>query len=349
MSLREIAKRAGVSRSTVSLALQNSPRLAEGTKRRVQRIARALGYRPNPKLVAAMAQLRASRVRGAEACFGIVSFYDTPRPWEKLPHLPRIYRAMTERAEVLGYRLEPIWLRAPGMTFRRARTILKARGIQGLICFGSPDVEQKFPAELNEFAIVTLGQSIRTPLHRVTSHFFRDTWRTLERVHALGYRRPGLVLGHYDDARSGHACASAYFGWCEQQLGSAAAMRILKVDRVGVGPLRAWLKAQRPDVLVFVHLTDAIAELRAALRAAEIRVPEALGVAVVSQIIEHTEFSGMQQNQQLMGAWAVELLAARIMNLDLGIPTHPRIELVESEWIDGRSLRTGSLSPAGEK
>ncbi len=341
MSLREIAKRAGVSRSTVSLALQNSPRLAEATKRRVQAVAKAAGYRPNPKVVAAMAQLRASRIRGSEACFGVVSFYDTPHPWEKLPHLPRIYRAMNQRADELGYRLEPIWLRAPGMTYRRVRAILKARGIQGLLCFGSPEVDQEFPAELDEFAIVTLGQSIRTQLHRVTSHFFRDTWRTLERVYALGYRRPGLMLGHYDDTRSGHACASAYLGWCEQQLGSAAAMRILKVDRVGAVPLRAWLSEQQPDVLVFVHLTDAIAELQSALRANRIRVPRELGVAVVSQVIEHTEFSGMQQNQQLMGAWAVELLAARIMHLDLGIPTHPRIELVESEWIDGRSLRAG--------
>lgn len=341
MGIREIAERAGVSRSTVSLALRNSPRLAEATRRRVQRIAQKFGYRPNPKLVAAMAQLRASRVRGAEACFGVVSFYDTPHPWEKLPHLPRIYRAMTQRAEVLGYRLEPIWLRAPDMTFRRARTILKARGIQGLLSFGSPDVDQEFPTELDEFAIVTLGQSIRTPLHRVTSHFFRDTWRTLERLHALGYQRPGLMLGNYDDARSGHACASAYLGWCEHQLGSAAAMQILKVDRVVAAPLRTWLKEQRPDVLVFAHLTDAIVELQVALRACGIRVPGDLGVAVVSQIIEHTDLSGMQQNQQLMGAWAVELLAARIMNLDFGIPSHPRSELVESEWIDGSSLRTG--------
>jgi hypothetical protein len=40
-----------------------------------------------------------------------------------------------------------------------------------------------------------------------------------------------------------------------------------------------------------------------------------------------------------MGTWAVELLAARIVHLDLGIPEKPRIELVESEWLDQASLR----------
>jgi len=341
MSIRQIATQAGVSRSTVSLALRNSPRIAAATKRRVQAVARALGYRPNPKVSAAMAQLRASRSRGAAACFGVISFYDTPHPWEKLPHLPPIYHAMRQRADELGYRLEPIWLRAPGMTYRRVRTILKARGIQGLLCFGSPDVDQEFPAELDDFAIVTIGQSIRTPLHRVTSHFFRDTWRTLDHVHALGYRRPGLVLGHYDDIRSGHACASAYLGWCEHRLASAAAMKILRVDRVEAGPLRTWLREQRPDVMVFVHLAEAVAGLTTVLPTCGLRAPADLGVAVVSQLLEHTTFSGMQQNQRLMGAWSVELLAARVMNLDVGIPVHPRIELVESEWINGRSLRVG--------
>jgi hypothetical protein len=46
----------------------------------------------------------------------------------------------------------------------------------------------------------------------------------------------------------------------------------------------------------------------------------------------------MQQNQPLMGAWVVELLAARIANRDFGIPEHPRTEMVESRWIEGATL-----------
>ncbi|MGH7955729.1 MAG: hypothetical protein ACREH8_01800 [Opitutaceae bacterium] len=30
--------------------------------------------------------------------------------------------------------------------------------------------------------------------HRVITHAFSDTWRTLDRLRALGYRRPGIVL-----------------------------------------------------------------------------------------------------------------------------------------------------------
>lgn len=47
-----IAKRAGVGKPTVSLALRNSPELLEKTRLRIQDVARELGYKPNPSELA---------------------------------------------------------------------------------------------------------------------------------------------------------------------------------------------------------------------------------------------------------------------------------------------------------
>jgi len=338
MNVRHIAKLAGVSASAVSLALRDSPRISAATKTRVLRLAKEAGYAPDAKIVDLMRHLRKPRAVRQQACFAVISFYDSLRPWEKSRHLTRIYEGMTRRARELGYRLEPLWLRAPGMTYRRFRGILDARGIEGLLCFGSPDFEQEFPTELDRQAVVTLGLSLRTPLHRVTSHFYNDTVAALQRAHALGYRRPGLVLGAYEETRSAHAHSAAYLGWCERVLGLDRALPILRMTEVEKKPLLEWLEQREPDALIFVHLPDMIPRLRAVLREARVRVPGQLGVAVLSHVVEGTGFAGLQQNQQLMGAWAVELLAARIANRDLGIPTNPRIEMVESEWIDGPSL-----------
>jgi DNA-binding LacI/PurR family transcriptional regulator len=290
-----------------------------------------------------MTHLRKPRAVRQAACFGVVSFYRDAHPWETSRHLTQIYEGMKRRAGELGYRLEPLWLREPGMTYRRFRSILDARGIEGLLCFGSPDLEQEFPKELGHYAIVTVGLSIRTPLHRVTSHFYNDTVNVLERVHALGYRRPGLVLGRYEEARSGHAHTAAYLGWCQHRLGAGHALPVHLVDRVEERPLLDWMEEQRPDVMIFVHLYDMLPELRAVLRRNRVRVPGQLGVAALSQILEGSGFSGLQQNQPLMGAWAVELLAARITNHDLGIPANPRIEMVESRWIENGSLAKRSV------
>lgn len=339
MNLRQLARLAGLSTSAVSLALRDSPKISAATKRRVRRLAERSGYQPDPTIVAMMSHLRKPRAVRRQACFGVISFYDEPLPWERSRHLAGIYAGMTRRADGLGYRLEPLWLRAPGMTYRRFRGILDARGIEGLLCFGSPDLAQEFPPELDHYAVVTVGLSIRTPLHRVTSHFYNDMVHVLDRVHDLGYRRPGLVLGRYEHERSGYAHTGAYLAWCEHRLGRRRALPIHLLDRVEERPLLNWLHRQRPDVLIFVHLYDVLEPLRAVLRDNRIRVPRRLGVAVLSQILEGSGFSGLQQNQPLMGAWAVEMLAARVANRDLGIPATPRVEMVEGEWVEGRSLR----------
>jgi LacI family transcriptional regulator len=343
MNLRHLAKLARLSPSAVSLALRDSPKISLATRKRVRRLADDVGYRADAAVVAMMTHLRTRPAERPPACFGVISFYDSAQPWKDSRHLGQIYEGMKQRADQLGYRLEPLWLREPGMTYRRFRGILDARGIEGLLCFGSPDFEQEFPSELDHYAIVTVGLSIRTPLHRVTSHFYNDTVQVLNRVHELGYIRPGLVVGRYEEARSGHAHTAAYLGWCEHRLGSGRALPVHFVDQVEPGPLAIWLERERPDVLIFVHLYDRVKDLRAVLSAHEVKVPGKLGVAVLSQILEGTPFSGLQQNQPLMGAWAVELLAARITNRDLGIPSNPRVEMVESRWVEKRSLRKKPL------
>jgi len=192
------------------------------------------------------------------------------------------------------------------------------------------------------FAIGAVGVSIKTKLHRVTSRPYRDTFHVWERLRALGYRRVGLVLSDYEDRRTEHSHSSAYLGWCDATLGADGALPILRLDEIEAGPFLRWRADHRPDAVVVVHSPSAVAQFKLVLDVHEIRRPEDLGVAVLSHMVEGSGFAGLQQNQFLMGAWAVELLAARIANRDFGIPAIPRIEMVESQWIDGPSLPVGS-------
>lgn len=345
MSTRRIAELAGVSPTTVSLALRDSPKIPTETKQRVLKFAKRLGYRPNAKVAELMAQMRLKRGPKHEACFGIISFYETARPWEQSVHFRRIHAGMTERAEALGYRLEPFSLRAPGMNPARLRGILDARGIQGLLCFGSPDVDEELPRELEQYAIVTQGLSMKTRMHRVIHNVSNDMWRMLKNLRDLGYRRPGLVIGDQEAARSGHAYLCVYLGWSQLVLGTPAAIPVLQVNQVEEKPLVNWVRQHQPDVVIFVHQHNLLPEFGRVLRANGIRVPEDVGVAVISQILEGTGFSGMEANQHLIGAWAVELLVARIMNRDFGIPAFPRIEMVDCRWVEGTTLRAAATSP----
>src|SRR6202012_4284180 len=106
-------------------------KIPAATRRRVRALAEKVGYRPSAKVAELMEQIRASRGARVLSCLGVISLYDDPRPWEASEHLRRIHASMTAHALKLGYRLETLWMRAPGMTYPRFRSVLDARGIQG--------------------------------------------------------------------------------------------------------------------------------------------------------------------------------------------------------------------------
>jgi len=346
MSVRQIAQLAGVSFSTVSLALNDSPRISAETKAKILQLARKLDYKPNPKINELMSHLRARPKTKTEACLGVMALYDSPRPWERRPSI-RTWNGMQARAKALGYRLETFWPQAPGMTMRRLRTVLDARGIQGLLCFGSSNFEEKFPEELDHYAIVTIGLSIQSSLHRIISHFYADTTRSLNRIYELGYRRPGLVVRRDEEIRCNHTYTSAYLGWCDYTLGAAGTVPVLRLEGADLTPMGDWLDRCRPDVLVLVHLHDQLREIDTLLRNRSLKVPDGIGVAVVSTVLEGTKYSGVAPHRFLMGTRAVDLLVNRITNRDFGFPTNPRIEMVEGHWVDGFSLRKNASVKAG--
>ena len=339
MSVRVIAKNLSVSPSTVSLALNNSPKIPVATQKRVLNEALRIGYYPNGNVRELMSQIRRSSKGRSTACMGVFSFYDGYLPWERSDHLSAIFRSMSNRARELGYRLESIPFYGDGMSPKRFAAILDARGIKGVLCFGSPDFEQVIPAELDHFAIVSIGLSIRTPLHRITSHYYNDLQNTLNRVYERGYRRPGLVLGEWEETRSQFAYSAAYYGWCKQKLGQRDSIPVLKVGQIEAGSLMRWYHSHKPDVILAVHLSGEVRRIPSILDAAGLSVPDEVGLAAVTQLLDAGTICGKQQNQQLIGEWAVEMLESRMTYRDYGIPEYPRIEMVESSWVEGQTLR----------
>ena len=98
MNLRHVARLAELSASAVSLALRDSPKISEATKKKVRLIAAKVGYRPDARVVEMMTHLRKPRAVRQEACFGVISFYEDRHPWETSRHLTRVYEGMKRRA-----------------------------------------------------------------------------------------------------------------------------------------------------------------------------------------------------------------------------------------------------------
>lgn len=339
MSLRAIAEKAGVSPSTVSLALRGSQKIPEATRERVARIAAQLGYRPNAKVTELMSHVRMSRAGGITGCLGVVSFYGEPRPWESSPALRRVYESMAHRAEDFGYRLEPLWLRAPDLTLRRLCGILDARGIEGLLCLGSPDHQEIFPPELDHYAVIAQGPSVIGSLHRVTTHAAGDMRRALDAVYALGYRNPGLAIGAEETVSSRDQHIGAYLGWCYKKWGRPPSAPLLILTRGGATEAPGWIARNKFDVVIALHDTSGLVELGVQLQRQGVHWPADIGLVAIAPILEGTGFSGLQEDHRLIGRWSVEMLVERILHHELGLPANPRLQMVESQWVKGNSLR----------
>jgi len=89
VSIKDIAKAAGVSHSTVSRALSDSPLISAATKARIQRLAREMGYSPDA--------LARSLVMGRTQTIGIVATAITD------PFIAEVVQAIEQTAYTHGY------------------------------------------------------------------------------------------------------------------------------------------------------------------------------------------------------------------------------------------------------
>ncbi|MEI9998948.1 MAG: LacI family DNA-binding transcriptional regulator [Verrucomicrobiota bacterium] len=103
-SHRTLAKMAGVSIFTVSLALRNNPRVAAATRRKIQTLAKRYGYKPNAELAELMARTRAT---GSTKYQATLAYVDASYPRVRKHYALQAYRSSCrERAEKFGYRLD---------------------------------------------------------------------------------------------------------------------------------------------------------------------------------------------------------------------------------------------------
>lgn len=330
-----MATAAGVSRATVSLALRNHPRIPAPTRQRIHALAEKLGYRPNPVVSALLTQVRARRRVSHEGTISFLTFDPKRRdPWS-LSAMQRDYlEGAAERATQLGYRIETVWAREPGMTGRRLTSVLLARGIRGLLVGPLLIPHGHVSLDWSQFAAVALGFSAREPrLHRAAVDHYQCVTLAIRRLKRLGYRRMGLALPWYSDERVDHRMQAAMWVY-QQQLPVGGQVPPLILREPGVKRFAAWFERYRPDAL----LVNGIEKV-AWLKETGIRVPQDLGVVHLHREEAGAPWSGIHHNGRDIGAAATELVVSQLQRHALGLSDRPRLVLVPGTWVDGETVR----------
>ncbi|AHF90638.1 LacI family transcriptional regulator [Opitutaceae bacterium TAV5] len=324
----DVARAAGVHRTTVSLALKNHPGLPRATCERIQRIATKLGYAPDPMLSALIAR----RNRLAPHAFqGTLAWLvNNVPPWDWRPIFHEYYEGAVARAKRYGYGIDVFDLHAPGMTSRRLASIFSSRNIRGILVPPLPQANMELDFPWERFSAVAFGYTLRRPqLHMVGAAQFRGLALAMRKVREKGFRRIGFIYSPEHNERVDHNYLAAYL--VEEYMHHGGPLIPPLAD---MAEFRAWHALHRPEVVVMSssnRIVDRIRELG-------LRVPEDIGVVSPFFTSRHETLSGVYENSLRIGETAVDLVVAMIQRGERGVPEAPQRILIDGIWMEGTTL-----------
>lgn len=333
---KDIARVAGVTQATVSLALRNHPSVKAETTALVHSVAERLNYVLDPYLSGLSAYRRNNRDHSADprAAIAWLSNDADGTIWKKSRAFFSYHEGARVRAAELGYRLEDHCLRAPGMTPRRMEQVLHTRGIPGILVAPQPRPDVHLDFSFKRFSAVSLGYTLAEPrLHLVTWHQFRAMATLFRKLLALGYRRLGLALALDSDLRSDRNWSAAFLS---EQARLPADQRVPALLDEALNPRRlaSWINQYKPDVVVAIW-----PEVHRWLRESGHSVPAQIGFACLSVPDGDETLSGLSENPRAIGARAVDFLVDMIHRSERGVPAMQTCFLTEGHWCRGTTLR----------
>lgn len=335
-TLRSLAAALGLSRTTVSDALRGSTRVDVATAERVREGARLAGYRRNPLAGALMSELRRSRGMTFRGVLAALDLDETERPGNASRYHRELVLGAEARASDLGFKLERFVVGQAGLSVPRLDTILQSRGIYGLLLLPAWEDPDLSKLDWTRYAGVYLDYIIERPaLHAVCPDHYRSMVSALQRLHALGYRRPGVVLQRHMDERLQHRWSAAFRSFeATHALRDPVAPLIAEtVTREG---FTRWFREHRPDV-VLAHDSETIAWIEAAGGA----VPARQGFLCLNVLAQTRPCAGLDLQPRVLGARGVELLIAQIQRNETGIPEWPSTTSIPALWHAGPTIRAG--------
>ena len=333
-TMQDVADRAGVHRSTVSLALRQNPKISVEIREKVLKAAQDLGYRANP-LITALMRSRRSRHPSKHVAIAYVTCHSTRYGWRPPHHdRPDYFPAASARAAELGYKLEHFWLAEPGMTPARFAQILISRGISGMVIGRLPPGLSEIQLPWEHFSAVAVGLTlVRPDLHRVAEDAFASGIEAMNQCWARGYRRIGFVVTEPNDSPN---MAKRWQGaYLQEQLHMAESNRLPILNYVPEPEFRAqflaWFDRHRPDAILTTFAPPILNALASRGQTADNTV------AVVLLVNDKPEqgFAGMCLGADVVGALAVDMVVGMMHRGETGLPAEPHHVLVPGKWLQG--------------
>lgn len=335
VTLRAIAAVAEVSVMTVSLALRDNTQIPLSTRERIKRIATKLEYRPDPALSALISYRHERQTVRDYSTLAFVTNFPTANGWEAEVYTRCYYEGASNRAEKLGYRVEPFWLKQPRMSPRRAVQILEARGIKGLLVAPVPAARGIIKLEWDRFCAVSLCRNLASPDLNVVDHnHFQSMTLAWREAGKRGYNRIGYAITDYSEEITGSLWSATLF--MEQRRPHRQAAKTLPpliTDDWKIDTFNRWLKKHRPDVVISPHIAAYTWLIKLGYK-----LPDDIGFIWLETEPE-LGVTGVCQQFSNVGVAAVDLLHIELIRSAYGLPSVRQTIGIDGHWFEGLTLR----------
>ncbi len=330
-TILDVARKAGVSFSTVSLSLRAPNKVASKTRERIAKAVAELGYVPD---LQARSLIKKKGGLGSSTKSNLVIAFLTG------------VEAQDLRGKV-GFESEFEQLaRKYGASFQRmemANELSPQKVLDGFYARGGNAVVigpmlRAIQIDLRNFAVVRMSAAFPPfDCDAIDHSIFFETMDCYKRLRGLGYRAIGVILRQHDPPiiddleRRGAICALQSSDGRTARRIPPLVLEFSTSESSTNEQLSQWMDRYKPDAVIGFNHLDYFCLQRLGIRA-----PEDIAFAAL-HIGDHKELSGMTEDFEGMAHSAFDLLSMRVFRLDFGAVKN-RTELrVTYNWNPGQT------------
>jgi LacI family transcriptional regulator len=310
ITIVDISKAADVSPTTVSLALNNNPRISLETRKKILRIAKSLNYQPN--LVARNLVGKKSHTLGLIITTILNPFY------------PELAKGIEDKAMELGYNIILCSTNYDLKLERYSIDILRSKGVDGII-FSSVEVNDFNIRPLIEdrFPFVLVNRRIHNRLlDKKIDYVVEDNvsggYVAVEHLLKLGHRRIGVITGGLNvstavERTEGARKALKDYGikFEPDLLIECSFSKELAYEAAG-----RFISMRKPPTAIFAENDFMAVGAREALLEAELRIPEDMALVGFDDIsvaaLKGVELTTINSRKYEMGSLGLQILIEKI-------------------------------------